>query len=490
MLHQKLQQKLQQKFSPQQMQLMLLLHLPIITLEQRIKQEIEENIALEEGVEEEENDQINDDDDAFENSSDDEGKDNDDDEFNLDDYLDDEDTFSNKYTISNTNSDDEKTRKEIPFSVGDTFQELLLQQLGLRVLDDKQYLISSHIIGNLDDSGYLVRDINAIIDDLVFLQNINTTVEEITTLLKIIQEFDPPGIGARNLRECLLLQINRKNINDTAVKNAIIILENYFDEFTKKHYDKIQKNIGLSDVKLKEAVHHILLLNPKPGNTQSESSKTIQYIIPDFIITNNNGELELTLTSGNIPDIRISRVYSKMYREYSKNKKNEQQKKILSFIKQKIESAIWFIDAIKQRQNILFVTMEAIMNYQRNYFLKGDEALIKPMILKDISEKTGLDITIISRVSNSKYVQTSYGTFRIKKFFSESLSTDSGEKVSTIKVKRILRDCIEKENKKKPTTDDNLSKILKEKGYNIVRRTIAKYRKQLNIPIARLRKEL
>jgi len=492
-LNQKLQQRLLQKLSPQQIQLMKLLQLPTIALEQRIKQEMEENPALEEGVEDEENDQENEDE-EFEDALDDEEveaekPDKENDEFSLDDFIEDDETPAYKLNSNNTSPDDEKGQKEIPFSVGVTFHELLQQQLGLRVMDDKQFQIALHLIGNLDDSGYLERDIRAMVDDLAFAQNIETNIEEITSLLKIIQEFDPPGVGARNLQECLMLQLQRKDTKDPAIITAMMILEQYFDEFTKKHYDKIIKKALISEEVLKAAINQILLLNPKPGNTQSESSKTTQYIIPDFTITNSGGELELSLNSRNAPELRVSGTYSEMLQDYSV-KKNGQQKEALNFVRQKIDSARWFIDAIKQRQATLILTMEAIMNYQREYFLEGDETLIKPMILKDISEKVGLDISTISRVSNSKYVQTPFGTFLIKKFFSESMSTDSGEEVSTIEVKRILQDCIESESNKKPLTDDELAKILKEKGYNIARRTIAKYREQLNIPVARLRKTL
>jgi len=492
-LNQKLQQRLLQKLSPQQIQLMKLLQLPTIALEQRIKQEMEENPALEEGVEDEENDQENEDE-EFEDALDDEEvetekPDKENDEFSLDDFIEDDETPTYKLNSNNTSPDDDKGQKEIPFSVGVTFHELLQQQLGLRVMDDKQFQIALHLIGNLDDSGYLERDIRAMVDDLAFAQNIETNIEEITSLLKIIQEFDPPGVGARNLQECLMLQLQRKDTKDPAIITAMMILEQYFDEFTKKHYDKIIKKALISEEVLKAAINQILLLNPKPGNTQSESSKTTQYIIPDFTITNSGGELELSLNSRNAPELRVSGTYSEMLQDYSV-KKNGQQKEALNFVRQKIDSARWFIDAIKQRQATLILTMEAIMNYQREYFLEGDETLIKPMILKDISEKVGLDISTISRVSNSKYVQTPFGTFLIKKFFSESMSTDSGEEVSTIEVKRILQDCIESESNKKPLTDDELAKILKEKGYNIARRTIAKYREQLNIPVARLRKTL
>ena len=494
MLNQKLQQKLFQKLSPQQIQLMKLLQVPTIALEQRIKQEIEENPALEEG-EADENEEINEELDG-ELPSDFEDEDvpkeserNDEDDFPFSDYIDDDETPAYRLAANNTSADDE--RKEIPYASGITFHEQLLSQLGLRVLNDKEYLIASHIVGNLDDSGYLQRDINAMIDDLAFSLNISTSSEEILYLLKVIQELDPPGIGARNLQECLLLQLHRINPITDVEKTAIIIIEKYFEDFSKKHYDKIIKKIGISESLFKTAVNEILKLNPKPGNTYTEHSRVPQYIMPDFTITNNNGTLELSLNSRNAPELRISRTYQEMLGDYSKSKeRTAAQKEALIFVKQKIDSAKWFIDSIKQRQETLLQTMNAIMEYQLEYFIEGDETLIKPMILKDIAEKVNLDISTISRVANSKYVQTPYGTFLLKSFFSESLSTDSGEEVSTREVKKILQNCISEESKKKPLPDDELAKILKVKGYNIARRTIAKYREQLNIPVARLRKEL
>ena len=494
MLNQKLQQKQLQKLSPQQIQLMKLLQVPTVALEQRIKQEIEENPALEEGPEEDDNpdtaDELNEDITSdFDEEEQDETKRNEEDEFAFDDYVEDDEIPLYKLVANNTSIDDEK--KDIPFSVGASYQEQLLSQLGLRVLDDRKYQIASQIIGNLDDSGYLQRELSAMVDDLAFSSNIKTNINELKELLNIIQEFDPPGIGARNLQECLLIQLKRKEPQTVYIKTAILILEKYFDDFTKKHYDKISKKMEISDENLKNAVNEILKLNPKPGNSFTENSRIQQYIVPDYIITNNNGMLELFLNSKNAPDLRISQSYNEMLVSYSnnKNKMNEQKEAVL-FVKQKIDSAKWFIDAIKQRQDTLYKTMYSIMEYQKEYFLEGDETLLKPMILKDIAEKINLDISTISRVANSKYVQTPYGTFPLKSFFSESMSTDSGEEVSTREVKKILQDCIDSENKKKPLTDDELAKILKEKGYNIARRTIAKYREQLNIAVARMRKEI
>lgn len=487
----KLQQKLLQKLSPQQILLMKLLQIPSIALEQRIKQEIEENPALDESNEIEDNSDIEEKDDFdYDDEENPDEYENADDEFDLDDYLNEEDIPSYKLNTSNTSPDDEQ--KEIPFASGTTFHDFLISQLGLRVLNEKERQIALNIIGNLDDSGYLNRDINALVDDLAFSQNINTKSDEILGVLKIIQEFDPPGVGARNLQECLLLQLERLEEDRPAIENAKLIIQRYFNEFSKKHYDKILKKSKISPEDLKEAVNEILKLNPKPGNSLGETTKTNFYIIPDFIIHNNDGELELTLNSKNAPELRLNKTYVDMLEAIAKQKsnKNSQQKDALVFIKQKIDSAKWFIDAIKQRQHTLYVTMNAIMNYQKEYFLDGDETKLKPMILKDIAEIVNLDISTISRVANSKYVQTPFGTFLLKSFFSESLTTDSGEEVSTREIKKILMDCIDAEDKSKPLTDEQLTNILKEKSYNIARRTVAKYREQLNIPVARLRKEL
>ncbi len=474
---------------------MKLLQVPALLLDQRIKQEIEENPALEEGDEYQDEIEMQDNgddyDSAMETGDDQEdGESGGDDEFDFEDYIDDDEIPDYKLSARNTSSDDEV--REVPHVAGASPQEALLTQLGLRELSDREYLIASHIIGNIDESGYLQRDIHSLIDDLAFNQNIKTDFAEIMDLLRLIQEFDPPGIGARDLRECLLLQIRRKTPATGAVEKARLILEKSFNDFTKKHYDKIKKKHGLNEKELKEAIDEILKLNPKPGNTLQESGKGAQYVVPDFIVTHNDGELELNLNSHNAPDLRINRTYSEMFRAMaeSKGKTDKRQKEALTFVKQKLDSAKWFIDAIKQRQNTLMVTMQAIMEFQREYFLTGDETKLRPMILKDIADMVQLDISTISRVANSKYVQTPFGTFLLKEFFSESLQTDKGEEVSTREVKKILRDCIESENKLKPLTDDELAGILKEKGYNIARRTVAKYREQLDIPVARLRKEL
>jgi len=485
MLRQVQTQKLLQKLSPQQIQLMKLLQLPTIALEQRIKEEMEINPALEEGAETDEEPR-----DEFENEEIEEAPKDDDnqrDDFALTDYMDDDEGASYKLKANNTSPDDD--RKEIPFSVGLTFQDMLETQLGMKALDDRQYQVADYLIGNLDDDGYLRRDLGSIVDDIAFSQNIVTTEEELAEMLRIIQDFDPAGVGARDLQECLLIQLRRKELQTQIVELATEVVEKQMDEFSKKHYDKIQKKLEIDDDTLKEVIQEILKLNPRPGNSMADGQKSYQQVIPDFTIVIEDGELLLSLNSRNAPDLKVSKEYNKMFEDYSKTK-DKSSKEASMFIKQKLDGARWFIDAIQQRNQTLLFSMNAIMEYQKDYFLTGDETLLKPMILKDIAERVGLDISTISRVANSKYVQTPFGTFLLKTFFSESLSTDSGEEVSTREVKKILSDCIGAEDKKKPLTDDKLAKILKEKGYNIARRTIAKYREQLEIPVARLRKEL
>ena len=486
MLNQRLQQKLLQKLSPQQILLMKLLQIPSLALEQRIKQEIEENPALEELDEDYDSNNSESEDDSLGET---EEKDRDNEEFDISDYMDDDDTPAYKLSANNTSSDDE--RREIPFASGTSFHETLISQLGMQHMSKVDYQIALNIIGNLDDAGYLQRDLNAMVDDLAFSQNISTTRDDLERILSYIQQLDPPGVGARNLQECLKIQLRRK-LQTAPVIIAGIIIEKYFEEFTKKHYEKITKKNKITNEELKEAIEEILKLNPKPGDSLSDDSRLNQYIIPDFIIQNKDGHLELSLNSRNAPELRLSRTYTDMLETYSedKNHKTNSHKDAVMFIKQKIDSARWFIDAIKQRQNTLYLTMHAIMEYQKAYFMEGDETRLRPMILKDIAEIVSLDISTISRVANSKYVQTPFGTFLLKSFFSESMQTDSGEEVSTREIKKILSDCVEAENKSKPVTDEQLTNILKEKGYNIARRTVAKYREQLNIPVARLRKEL
>lgn len=480
MLKQHLSHKLQQKLSPQQIQLMKLLQVPTVELEQRIKEEIEENPALEEGAEVVE--------DAYDDrdSNDDLGGEERDD-FDINDYLDD-DMPSYKTSASNYSADDDE--KAIPLSGGKTFQELLESQISLRIKDENKLNIARTIIGNLDDSGYLRREVFNIVDDLAFSQNIMTTEEEVEEVLAKVQNLDPSGVGARSLQECLLIQIRRKPEMTVELKTAEVVLEKHFEEFTKKHYSKIIKKLDISEENLKDALDEIVKLNPKPGNSLRETSKSIHQIIPDFSIQEEDGQLILSLNGRNAPQLKVSRGYAEMLKTYSESQKTKKDKEAIMFVRQKIDSAKWFIDAIKQRQHTLLTTMDAIMNYQKEFFLSGDETEMKPMILKDIAEIVNLDISTISRVANSKYVQTPYGTYSLKYFFSESLSTDSGEEVSTREVKKILQEAIDAENKKKPLTDQKLAELLKEKGYNIARRTVAKYREQLDIPVARLRKEL
>jgi RNA polymerase sigma-54 factor len=495
-LSQGLQQKLLQKLSPQQIQLMKLLQLPTMILEERIKEELEENPALETGEEgEEEKEEFeNETTDEFEEKADEFDLDGSPDEYadiDLSEYVQDGDDDIADYKLRDENYQDPDENKTIPHKVETGFNELMLEQLGMLNLNERKNKIAEQIIGNLDDDGYLRRDISAVVDDLAFRQNIQTTDEEIGELLLQIQQFDPPGVGARNLQECLLLQLERKIGEGKHIEMAIKILEKYFDEFTKKHYEKIQRGLNLSDEQLREVIGQIIKLNPKPGGNIGDANKGEGYIIPDFFIVNNVGKLELTLNSKNAPDLRISEGYRDMLKDYDRgSKKDKRQKEAVLFIKQKIDAAKWFIDAIKQRQHTLLSTMEAIMNYQYNFFITGDDTELRPMILKDIAEKTNLDISTVSRVANSKFVQTEFGTYRLKFFFSESLQTDSGEEVSTREVKKILSNLIEGESKKHPLSDERLTELLQEKGYNIARRTVAKYREQLNVPVARLRKEL
>lgn len=485
MLKQSLQQKLLQKLSPQQIQLMKLLQVPTIELEQRIKEEMENNPALEEGMEEQEEEETAEtNEEEFDREEATEAQE----DFDIRDYMDD-DIPSYKLSANNKGSDQED--KDIPFASGRSFREILESQLALRNVTEKQQMLAGTIIGNLDDDGYLRRELENIVDDLAFSQNIMTSLEELEEILKIVQSLDPPGIAARNLQECLLLQINRKNKSYPATNIAYEVLKNNFEAFTKKHYSKIVKKLGIDDDDLKIAIEEIVRLNPKPGNSMRESSKDFEHVVPDFLVTVDDDELRLTLNSRNAPELKVSRSYKEMLQGYAESAKTDKkQKEAVMFVKQKIDSAKWFIDAIKQRQQTLLLTMNAILEFQRDYFLTGDETKLRPMILKDIAEIVHLDISTISRVANSKYVQCPYGTFLLKTFFSESLSTDSGEEVSTREVKKILMNYVEAESKKRPLTDERLAKMLKDKGYNIARRTVAKYREQLNIPVARLRKQL
>jgi len=493
MLKQGLHQKLLQKLSPQQIQLMKLLQVPTIALEQRIKEELEANPALEEGPSDSDDEKEVVAEDPFGSADDGDGEahpDQNREDFNLDAYIDDDEIPAYKMAGNNSSQDDE--RKEIPYAAGWSFQDQLLDQLSMRELDEHQVKVASYIIGNIDEDGYLRREPDAISDDLAFSQNIHASKEEIESLIQLIQSFDPPGVGARDLQECLLIQIRRKKPRTAVIITAEKILLDFMEEISRKHYDKITRKLEIEDSDLRDALKEISRLNPKPGNSQSDSSKSVQHIIPDFTLQNNEGVLELQLNSRNAPELKVSRAYQDMLEHYSKNKKlsSKDQKEAILFVRQKIDSAKWFIDAIRQRQQTLMFTMQAILDYQFDYFSTGDETKLKPMILKDIADRVGLDISTVSRVANSKYIQTSFGTFLLKSFFSESLSTEAGEEVSTREVKKILEDCVAQEDKRKPVTDDKLAQVLRERGYNIARRTVAKYREQLNIPVARLRKEI
>lgn len=487
MLQQKLSQKQLQRLSPQQIQLMKLLQVPTAQLEQRVKEELEANPALEEGSIEP---------DSFEQELDSPREEKDEqaatdelEDIDLSDYYDDDDIPDYKTRSNNYSADDDD--KEYPVSVQSSFHEHLVDQVGLLNLDDEEEKIALQIVGSIDDDGYLRREVEAITDDLAFGQNIIVTPDVIERILKKIQDFDPPGVGAQTLQECLAIQLEKADEN-VITRNAKIIIDKYFDAFSKKHYDKLQKQLDLEEDELKIVLDEILKLNPKPGSAFASSSKTVQYITPDFFISNKNGELELSLNGRNAPELKVSRDYKDMLEAYDKsdNKKTSNEKQAMLFIKQKIDAAKWFIDAIYQRQQTLLKTMQALMKMQYDFFISGDETQLKPMILKDIAEMTNLDISTVSRVANSKYVQTEFGTYQLKYFFSESISTESGEEVSTREVKKILSDMIEEEDKKKPLSDQKLMEGLKDKGYNIARRTVAKYREQLGIPVARLRKEL
>ena len=475
-----------QKLSPQQIQMIKLLEVPTLQMDQRIKKELEENPALEEGPEEDENVQVEDGDELQTDE-----KDKDQEEFTLDDYIEEDDIPEYRLQSNNYSKDDEK-RAEIPFSGGSSFHDHLESQLGLRELTDKQKILGEYILGNIDEDGYLRRELVNIVDDLAFLQNINTTEMELEEVLKIIQDLEPPGTGARNLKECLLLQLEKKDHIQPSIKLAHTILKQHFEEFSKRHYDKIVARMGIKEEELKAAIDEVLKLNPKPAGLYSDPfTRNSQPIIPDFILEHSEDGFDLHLNSRNLPELRLSSAYNQMLREYSRDKtQKKEMKDAVMFVKQKIDSAKWFIDAIKQRQNTLLLTMNAILEYQQDYFVDGDETKLKPMILKDVAEMTGLDISTISRVANSKFIQTHFGIFPLKFFFSEGLQTDAGEEVSTREIKRILQDCIENEIKRRPLTDERLTDILQEKGYQIARRTVAKYREQLKIPVARLRKEI
>lgn len=482
MLKQQLQQKLQQKLSPQQIQLIRLLELPSIELEERIKHELEENPALEEGQDIDDGfEQIDNDSETVSNESDM--------DISLGDYLTEDDIPD--YKLREIRERSEK-KEDIPFSIGESLNEYLLQQLGLRELPEKEVIIAEYIIGNIDDDGYLRRDLSAIADDLVFQAGQEVNEKEIESVLKLIQDFDPPGICARDLQECLLNQLSKKK-RTRSVGQAIQILDKFYDEFTRKHYDKIMRALNIDENALKKAIQEIILLNPKPGGSWGSSMETVMsQVTPDFIVEAHNGELFLTMNNRGVPDLHINREYMEMFKHYTSAKANQtsEMRDAVQFVKQKLDSAQWFIDAIKQRQETLQRTMETIIMLQQDFFLTGDESTLRPMILKDVAERAGYDISTISRVSNSKYVQTNFGIYPLKYFFSESMQTDSGEEVSTREVKKIMKDHIDNEDKRKPLTDEELASFLKEEGYVIARRTVAKYREQMDIPVARLRKEI
>lgn len=471
-----LTQSLQQKLSPQQIQFIKLLQIPTVELEARVEEELEDNPTLEEGKEEPE--EVNNDDADEKEASD---------ELDVEDYLRDDDISGYKMQGDGDNED-----KEMPIATHSTLTEQLINQMGYLKLDERQYAIGKQLIGSIESDGYIRRELEAIINDLAFSGNIETDIDEVEEILRKIQTFDPAGIAARDLQECLMLQLERRpDTRNVDVVVSKLIVEQCFEEFTKKHYVKIMKKLHIEDEEyLKDAIDLIRKLNPKPGGTSAGMIRT-QYLIPDFILENNNGELELSLNSRNAPELRISRSYSEMMKAYDKSdKKDKKLKNTVSFVKQKLDSAKWFIDAIKQRQHTLMQTMRAIVNYQYEYFREGDESKLRPMILKDIADIVQMDISTISRVANSKSVQTDFGIFPLKYFFSEGIATDSGEDVSSREVKNELKLIVDGEDKKKPLSDDKLEKLLKAKGYNIARRTVAKYREQLNIPVARLRKEL
>ena len=468
MLKQGLQQKLQTKLSPLQIQTIKLLELPTLELEQRIKKEIEENPVLDE---------------AEPQQGDEDEKRN----ISLSDYSPDDPTPSYKLYVNNQGKDLKPQYNT--FSVKESFHQNLEIQLGYRDLDKRTRSIALFIIGSLDNDGYLRRDLDALCDDISFRLNIETSVEELEKILAMIQEFEPAGVGARNLQECLILQLKAKK-GTKAQENALAILEDYFDEFTKKHYTKIISKMGITQEELKAAIDEIVKLNPRPGGQIDDSYvEQAQQIVPDFVLEEKDGELIMTMPKFSIPELKVNKRYASLL-EKSAGSSDKAEKEAATFVKQKLDSAKWFIEAIKQRQNTLQNTMNAIIDFQHDYFLDGDETKLKPMVLKNIAQKTGLDISTISRVVNCKYIQTHFGIFPLKYFFSEGLMTDSGEEVSTREIKKILMESVEQENKSKPLTDEELVTVLQQKGYGVARRTVAKYREQLNIPIARLRKEL
>ncbi len=488
MLKQFLNLKLSQKLSPQQIQLMKLIQLPTQAFEQRLLEEMNENPALEAGKEEEEyvKDEFETED--YDDYDDAESERIDAEEINIDDYLSNDETPDYKTQTNNYSDDDED--HDAPFAAPISFHQDLINQLNTFILNEDDREIAEFLVGSIDDMGYIRRSISDIVDDLAFTQAVYTDEKTVERLLHVIHELEPSGVGARDLQECLLLQLKHKTPTEY-IELATDIIENQFDAFTKKHYDKLLLKYNVSNDQLKKAVHEIEKLNPKPGGSFTGNNKITENVVPDFAIRIVEGKLELSLNGRNAPSLHVSRDYQEMLQTYKVSKdKSNQQKEAVQFIKQKLDSAKWFIDAIRQRQETLFVTMNAIMHYQEEFFLEGDETKLKPMILKDIADLVCLDISTISRVANSKYVETPYGTKLIKEFFSEAMKNDQGEDVSTLEIKKILQNVIEEEDKHKPLPDDQLAEILKEKGYPIARRTIAKYREQLDIPVARMRKKM
>ncbi len=488
MLKQFLNLKLSQKLSPQQIQLMKLIQLPTQAFEQRLLEEMNENPALEAGKEEEEFEKDDFETEDYDDYDDAESERVDAEEINIDDYLSNDDTPEYKTQTNNYSDDDED--HDAPFAAPISFHQDLINQLNTFILSEDDREIAEFLVGSIDDMGYIRRGISDIVDDLAFTQAVYTDEKTVERLLHVIHELEPSGVGARDLQECLLLQLKHKTPSEY-IELATNIIENQFDAFTKKHYEKLVLKFNVSNDQLKKAVHEIEKLNPKPGGSFTGNNKVTENVVPDFAIRIVEGKLELSLNGRNAPSLHVSRDYQDMLQTYKVSKdKSNQQKEAVQFIKQKLDSAKWFIDAIRQRQETLLVTMNAIMQYQEDFFLEGDETKLKPMILKDIADLVGLDISTISRVANSKYVETPYGTKLIKEFFSEAMKNDQGEDVSTLEIKKILQNVIEEEDKHKPLPDDQLAEILKEKGYPIARRTIAKYREQLDIPVARMRKKM
>ncbi len=483
MLRQQLEQKLQQKLSPAQLQVIKMIEIPTLELEERIQHELEENPALEEGV-----DDIDNQTDDFEGED---SNDNSENDFDLEDYMSDDEVPDYKLSVNNNSPDDK--HEDIPFSAGFTFHEFLIDQIGLLSLDEHQRKLVEYIIGNIDEEGYLRRDAESMVDDIVFQVGLEVSDAEMRHLIKLVQQLDPPGVGAQTLQECLQLQLMRKEQTET-VKNALRIVEKYFDDFSRKSYERIIRVLNIAGDELKDALAEIKRLNPKPGNAWGGNilEKTMSVIIPDFIVENDNGVLSVQLNSGNLPELKINSTYNDMFEDYNRNKKNQtrEMKDAVLFVKQKIDAARWFIDAIRQRQQTMMTTMSAIVKMQQKFFIEGDELYLRPLVLKDIADITGYDISTVSRVSNSKYVQTEFGTFPVKFFFSDSMINEAGEEVSTRGIKKVMLELVDGEDKQNPLNDDKIVEGLRERGYIIARRTAAKYREQLNIPVARLRKEL